>query len=56
MPRAEEKGLLQILANIPCALLERFSYEDTLQVEYTKSIVRGDKYFFHVDLQNPFSG
>lgn len=52
MPRAEEKSLLQISAGIPCMLLERFSYEDTLLVEYTKSIVRGDKYIFHVDLQN----
>lgn len=52
MPRAEEKQLLQMPVNTPCILLERFSYEDDLLIEYTKSIVRGDKYMFHIDLQN----
>lgn len=50
MPLPEEKALLKMPANIPCILLERFSYEDGLLIEYTKSIVRGDKYIFHVDL------
>lgn len=49
-PRPEEKALLQVPPNIPCILLERFSYEDDLLIEYTKSIVRGDKYIFHVDM------
>lgn len=52
MPRTEEKNLLQVSANIPCMLLERFSYEGALLVEYTKSIVRGDKYIFQAHLQN----
>lgn len=52
MPRSEEKTLLQISASTPCILLERFSYEGNLLVEYTKSIVRGDKYIFHIDLLN----
>lgn len=52
MPRHDEKALLQIPATTPCILLERFSYEDSLLIEYTKSIVRGDKYIFHIELQN----
>lgn len=52
MPRPDEKALLQISATTPCILLERFSYEDNLLIEYTKSIVRGDKYIFHIELQN----
>ncbi|MBQ8682915.1 MAG: GntR family transcriptional regulator [Clostridia bacterium] len=51
MPRPEEKSLLQMPPNSPCILLERFSYEGDLLIEYTKSIVRGDKYIFHVDLR-----
>lgn len=50
MPLADERLLLKMPPNIPCILLERFSYEDDLLIEYTKSIVRGDKYIFHVDL------
>lgn len=53
MPRTEEKVLLQTPATTPCILLERFSYEDGLLIEYTKSIVRGDKYIFHVDMLPP---
>lgn len=52
MPTAEERTLLQMPMNTPCILLERFAYEESLLIEYTKSIVRGDKYIFHVDLQN----
>lgn len=52
MPRQDEKSLLQLPINTPCILLERLSYEDTLLVEYTKSIVRGDKYIFNIELQN----
>ena len=52
MPRADEKALLKIPGTTPCILLERFSYEDNLLIEYTKSIVRGDKYIFHIELQN----
>lgn len=52
LPTPEEKGLLQMPVNTPCILLERFSYEENLLIEYTKSIVRGDKYIFRIDLQN----
>ncbi len=52
MPSPEEKDLLQIPAGTPCMLLERFSYEDNLLIEYTKSIVRGDKYIFRTELQD----
>lgn len=52
MPTSDEKELLQIPANTPCILLERFNYEENLLIEYTKSIVRGDKYVFHVELNN----
>lgn len=47
-----ERELLKLPPSIACTLLERFSYEDTFIIEYTKSIVRGDKYTFKVDL-NP---
>lgn len=50
MPSPEETKLLKIPASIPCILLERFSYEDELIIEYTKSVVRGDKYIFRADL------
>lgn len=54
LPLPEEKKLLKIHSNTPCILLERFSFEDGALIEYTKSIVRGDKYIFHVQL-NQFS-
>ena len=50
IPQSKEKKLLQISSNIPCILLERFSYENDLLIEYTRSIVRGDKYIFQVNL------
>ena len=53
MPRPDERTLLCISANTPCMLLERFSFEDSALIEYTKSIVRGDKYTFQVEFQNP---
>lgn len=52
IPQTKERKLLQISSNVPCILLERFSYEDDLLIEYTRSIVRGDKYIFHVNLAN----
>lgn len=52
VPRPTEKKLLQISSNTPCMLLERYSYEDDLLIEYTRSIVRGDKYIFQVNLSN----
>ena len=52
MPQAKERKLLQISANVPCILLERFSYEEDLLIEYTRSVIRGDKYIFRVDLTN----
>ena len=50
IPQSKEKKLLQISSNVPCILLERFSYENDLLIEYTRSIVRGDKYIFQVNL------
>lgn len=50
MPRPDEKGLLHMPVITPCILLERFSYEDDILIEYTKSIVRGDKYIFQIEL------
>lgn len=52
MPNHDERALLQMPGATPCILLERFSYEDGLLIEYTKSVVRGDKYIFHIELQN----
>ena len=52
IPQPKEKKLLQISSNVPCILLERFSYEHDLLIEYTRSIVRGDKYIFQVNLSD----
>lgn len=49
MPRPDERTLLKISPSIPCILLQRFSYEDNCLIEYTKSIVRGDKYSFSIN-------
>lgn len=49
MPLQHEKELLQLPSNSPCMLLERYSYEDDCIIEYTRSIVRGDKYTFKID-------
>lgn len=43
MPTSDESTLLQVSTGTPCILLERFSYEQNILIEYTKSIVRGDK-------------
>lgn len=51
MPLPHEKELLQITGTVPCLLLERFTYENGVCAEYTKSIIRGDKYIFSVELQ-----
>ncbi len=52
MPRPDEKALLHISSNTPCMLLERYSYEGDTLIEYTKSIVRGDKYAFRIELKH----
>lgn len=52
LPTQDESVLLQITRGTPCILLERFSYEHGILIEYTKSIVRGDKYIFKVELRN----
>ncbi|MDR2940843.1 MAG: UTRA domain-containing protein, partial [Clostridiales bacterium] len=46
-----ERGLLKIPLTVPCTFLERFSYENHSIIEYTSSIVRGDKYTFTVNLK-----
>ena len=51
IPLQHEKDLLQIYGNIPCMLLERYTYERCNLVEYTRSVIRGDKYVFSVDLK-----
>lgn len=50
IPRPEEKTLLHVSSNTPCMLLERYSFEGDVLIEYTKSIVRGDKYAFRIEL------
>ncbi len=52
LPKAWQAELLNISAKTPCTLLERFSYEEDELIEYTNSIVRGDKYVFKVNLSN----
>lgn len=49
MPQGDERVLLHISPNTPCMLLERYSYEGNMLIEYTKSIVRGDKYSFRIE-------
>jgi len=51
MALPHEKELLQIYGNIPCMLVERFSYEEHNLVGYTKSIIRGDKFVFSAELE-----
>ena len=50
IPSAFEREHLQISSSTPCMLLERLSYEEDQLIEYTQSIIRGDKYTFSVDL------
>ncbi|WP_238884077.1 GntR family transcriptional regulator [Clostridium sp. YIM B02551] len=52
LPKQWQAELLNISTKTPCMLLERFSYEDDELIEYTHSIVRGDKYVFKVNLSN----
>lgn len=52
IPKTKERKLLGLSSGVPCILLERFSYENDLLIEYTHSIVRGDKYIFQVNLSN----
>lgn len=51
IPLPNEKELLQIFGNIPCMLLERFTYEKDSLGEYKRTVVRGDKYIFEVELE-----
>ena len=51
LPLPREKELLQIYGNVPCMLLERFTYEKNGLSEYTRSVIRGDKNVFTVDLK-----
>lgn len=50
IPNIWQCNLLKISSKIPCTLLERFSYEEDYLVEYTFSIIRGDKYIFKFNL------
>lgn len=50
LPSGAEKELLHIAHLLPCMLLERYGFEDSTIIEYTRSVVRGDKYVFRVDL------
>ncbi|WP_017212428.1 GntR family transcriptional regulator [Clostridium beijerinckii] len=52
LPKPWQAELLNISTKTPCTLLERFSYEEEALIEYTSSIVRGDKYVFKVNLTN----
>nr|WP_319489851.1 GntR family transcriptional regulator [uncultured Caproiciproducens sp.] len=52
LPDSTQCELLKISPRIPCILLERFSYEGDCLVEYTSSVVRGDKYVFKIELNN----
>lgn len=52
LPNSYESQLLNISTKTPCTFLERFTYENGNIIEYTTSIVRGDKYAFRVELDN----
>lgn len=47
---AGERKLLKIPATLPCMAVERFNYEAGELIEYTKAIIRGDKYRFKAEL------
>lgn len=53
LPSSQERELLQISSSSPCMLLERYSYEEEDLIEYTRSVIRGDKYMFSVELCQP---
>lgn len=46
MPTSQERSLLQISAQEPCMLLERFCYEKGTLIAIHRTTVRGDKYKF----------
>lgn len=50
LPISYEKELLRIYGTVPCMLLERLTYEGEGISEYTRSVIRGDKYMFSVEL------
>lgn len=52
LPRTWQCELLKISSKDPCTMLERFSYENDLLIQYTISMIRGDKYVFKADLSN----
>ncbi len=52
LPDSAQCELLKISPRIPCIQFERFSYEGDCLVEYTSSLVRGDKYIFKIELHN----
>lgn len=47
----EEAELFNLPPNHPALDLERFTYSGSTCIEYTRSIVRGDKFRFHVKLK-----
>jgi GntR family transcriptional regulator len=51
MPNLEQRQLLKIPQNLPCMAIERFSYEADALIEYTTSVVRGDKFKFEAELK-----
>lgn len=50
MPATKDRLLLNIPATQPCMAIERFGFEGDSLIEYGKSVVRGDKYTFRVEL------
>lgn len=52
LPTPLEQELLKVGPSTPCIRLERISREEGAVIEYTSSIVRGDKFVFKVDMQN----
>jgi GntR family transcriptional regulator len=52
LPKQIQCELLNISSKIACTQLERLTYEAGNIIEYTSSIIRGDKYTFKVDLDN----
>jgi len=50
IPTQQEQKFLQIKDYIPCLKVERFSIVENQIIEYTISIIRGDKYSFEINL------
>lgn len=52
MTGVKEMELLQMSPSIPSLRIERFTHGEDRLIEYTNTIARGDKFKYHVRLEN----